>query len=272
MVPGHYGRERSDLTSWCAKMINTFMKKYGIIKACLFCGSEFETRPRFVDYCSQKCKNPLNRGEYEPWNKGKKLTEEQKAKQNREGLKKGWGWNKGVPNEAQSIRWRENNPNKDGAVNAKRKIDGTLSFAREKNGMWGKNHSEEVKEICRKAKLKNFEDGIYGSGVSKGEEELVSKLKEKFDDLVHQYVLPNYHRAYDIYIPKLNLIVEYDGNYWHREEKYLNKDVRDTKKALKEGYNIFRYWESTVKEKGIDLIVDDIVKLKGKFCRILKES
>jgi hypothetical protein len=98
-------------------MINTFMEKYGFIKACLFCGSEFKTRPRFVGYCSQKCKNPLNRGEYDPWNKGKKLTEEQKAKQNTEGLKKGWGWNKGLPNEAQSIRWKENNPNKDGRIN-----------------------------------------------------------------------------------------------------------------------------------------------------------
>jgi hypothetical protein len=98
-------------------MINTFMKKYGIVKACLFCGDEFESRPRFLDYCSQKCKNPLNRGEYDPWNKGLKLTEEQKAKQNTEGLKKGWGWNKGIPNETQSRRWRENNPNKDGRVN-----------------------------------------------------------------------------------------------------------------------------------------------------------
>jgi hypothetical protein len=98
-------------------MINTFMQKYGFIKACLFCSSEFKTRPRFVGYCSQKCKNPLNRGEYDPWNKGKKLTEEQKAKQNTEGLKKGWGWNKGLPNEAQSIRWKENNPNKDGRIN-----------------------------------------------------------------------------------------------------------------------------------------------------------
>jgi hypothetical protein len=93
------------------------MKKYGIIKECLFCGCSFETRLRFLDYCSTKCKNPLNRGEYEPWNKGKTLTEEQKSKQNREGLKKGHGWNKGIPNEAQRIRWKENNPNKNGRIN-----------------------------------------------------------------------------------------------------------------------------------------------------------
>ena len=91
--------------------------KYNILKKCSYCGNEFVTSPRFLDYCSQKCKNPLNRGEYEPWNKGIKLTEEQKAKQNIEGLKKGWGWNKGIPNKAQSDKWTINNPNKDGRIN-----------------------------------------------------------------------------------------------------------------------------------------------------------
>jgi hypothetical protein len=92
--------------------------KYGLIKNCLFCSTEFTTRPRFLDYCSQKCKNPLNRGEYEPWNKGIKLTEDQKSKQNKEGLKKGWGWNKGIPNEVARRRMLgENNPNWNGRLN-----------------------------------------------------------------------------------------------------------------------------------------------------------
>ena len=92
--------------------------KYGIIKKCLYCGNEFETKPRFRDYCSQKCKNPLNRGEYDPWNKGVKLTEEQKAKQNTSGLNKGWGWNKGLPNEiARQRMLGSNNPNWEGRLN-----------------------------------------------------------------------------------------------------------------------------------------------------------
>jgi hypothetical protein len=91
--------------------------KYGLSKVCLFCESSFITKPRFLDYCSQKCKNPLNRGEYDPWNKGIKLTDEQKAKQNTSGLKKGHGWNKGIPNERQKELWLSNNPNKDGKLN-----------------------------------------------------------------------------------------------------------------------------------------------------------
>ena len=91
--------------------------KYGLIKNCLYCSNEFITKPRFNNYCSIKCKNPLNRGEYDPWNKGIKLTEEQKAKQNTEGFKKGWGWNKGVANEIARHRMLTNNPNKDGRLN-----------------------------------------------------------------------------------------------------------------------------------------------------------
>jgi len=92
-------------------------EKYGLTKQCSYCGSAFITKPRFIDFCSQKCKNPLNRGEFDPWNKGLKLTEEQKSKQNTSGLLKGHGWNKGLPNEKQSKKWKENNPNKDGRLN-----------------------------------------------------------------------------------------------------------------------------------------------------------
>ena len=91
--------------------------KYGITKKCLYCKNEFVTRPRFNLYCSQSCKNPLNRGEYKPWNKGIQLTEEQKAKQKRDGLKKGWGWNKGIPNDRQKEKWLSDNPNKGGKLN-----------------------------------------------------------------------------------------------------------------------------------------------------------
>jgi hypothetical protein len=99
-------------------MVNNCMKsKYGLKKICAHCSCEFLTRPRFIDYCSQKCKNPLNRGELAPWNKGITLNEEQKLKMNTSGLSKGWGWNKGKPNLQQSIRWSENNPNKDGRIN-----------------------------------------------------------------------------------------------------------------------------------------------------------
>lgn len=97
--------------------------KYGLTKACLFCGNNFVTQPRFTQYCSQPCKNPNNRPGHTPWNKGITLSDEQKAKQNRDGLKKGWGWNKGIPNDRQREKWLTDNPNKDGKLNNLRPKD-----------------------------------------------------------------------------------------------------------------------------------------------------
>lgn len=91
--------------------------KYGIQKICLFCGNEFITKPRLLEYCSQPCKNPHNRPGHSPWNKGVKLNDGQKAKQNTLGLAKGHGWNKGIPNERQREKWLIDNPNKNGKLN-----------------------------------------------------------------------------------------------------------------------------------------------------------
>jgi very-short-patch-repair endonuclease len=201
------------------------------------------------------------------------MTEEQKAKLNTKGLEKGWGWNKGITNPEQSAKWSgPANPNWGGGVNARRKRTGSLSHPGDTNGMWGRKHSEEVIEKCRAAKIQNLKDGVYSSSISQGELKLLVRLREAVGEVIHQFTVPNYHRVYDFYIPSLNLIVEYDGDYWHREDKYLAKDVKDTDKAIKRGFNVFRYWESTVKKKGVDNVVEDIVKLEGKFCRILKEN
>ena len=99
------------------------MANYGLEHNCEYCGIKFITKPRYVKYCSQPCKNPINRKGNIAWNKGIKLTEEQKATQNRTGLAKGWGWNKGIPNKRQREKWLANNPNKDGKLNNLRPKD-----------------------------------------------------------------------------------------------------------------------------------------------------
>lgn len=91
--------------------------KYGLVKQCLYCNKIFTTKPCYLDYCSTPCKNPINRAGHTAWNKGIRLTEEQKSKMNTEGLKKGHGWNKGIPNERQRQEWLKNNPNADGRLN-----------------------------------------------------------------------------------------------------------------------------------------------------------
>jgi endogenous inhibitor of DNA gyrase (YacG/DUF329 family) len=150
--------------------------KYGIVKKCLYCGNEFETKPRFLDYCSQKCKNPLNRGEYAPWNKGIKLTEEQKAKQNISGLTKGWGWNKGISNEVQKQKWTgEGNPNWEGKINnlrPKHYVDDEYTA---------------YKRECKKA--------TYRSWYAMKKEGIVPKLGKRKTDWQMDHIIP-YEQGY----------------------------------------------------------------------------
>ena len=91
---------------------------------CGYCTKTFEPRPRYRNFCSQACKNPINRKGNVPWNKG--LTKDdprvEKNTINSEiGLSLGRGWNKGKPNPEQSLRMKLNNPNKGGRVNLRRR-------------------------------------------------------------------------------------------------------------------------------------------------------
>jgi len=85
----------------------------------------------------------------------------------------------------------------------------------------------------------------------------------------------------DFYIPKYNLIVEIDGDYWHANpEKYQPEDLIGGKKLLAkdiwekdkikskaiidEGYVLKRYWASELKNISHDKVFEDIVHTSMK--------
>ena len=85
----------------------------------------------------------------------------------------------------------------------------------------------------------------------------------------------------DFYIPKYNLIVEIDGDYWHANpKKYKASDIigpskKTAKKIwesdktktldiLNEGYKVLRYWASDLKNITHEKIFEDIVHTSMK--------
>lgn len=121
----------------------------------------------------------MNRPGHTAWNKGIKLTEKQKAKQNIEGLKKGWGWNKGIPNEKQREKWLNNNPNKDGRINNQRP----------------KNYIDTeftaYKRECRKA--------TYRTVYAMTKEGLVPRTGKRKTDLQLDHIIP-YRQGFELNI------------------------------------------------------------------------
>ena len=53
-------------------------------------------------------------------------------------------------------------------------------------------------------------------------------------------------RSIDIYIPKLNLCIEFDGSYWHKDKRELDKIKSEM--ILKEGFRLIRVREEPLKK------------------------
>lgn len=66
-------------------------------------------------------------------------------------------------------------------------------------------------------------------------------------------------KFYDFAIPKLNLVIEVDGDYYHGKKKNKHGQLNEIQKrnmkndryknklAIKNNYNIVRFWESDIK-------------------------
>ena len=137
----------------------------------------------------------------------------------------------------------------------KRKIRDTLTRKYGGIGSGSDYIKHKIEETCMKrygsktypcfADAKNIKN-------SKGENELASKIKEKFDLIILRNVKNlmkeiSFHEI-DIYLPEIKLGIEYNGNYWHDKDRYLNEvtnNIFECKERMKDYYAI---------QNGFDLI------------------
>ena len=69
----------------------------------------------------------------------------------------------------------------------------------------------------------------------------------------HQYMKEIEHGYQcDILIPSMNLVIECDGNYWHKYPIGNELDHIRTKELLEKGFKILRLWEFEIKDMDLD--------------------
>lgn len=73
-------------------------------------------------------------------------------------------------------------------------------------------------------------------------------LKQLFPDILHRYKIFDTYEI-DIYIPSINLAIEYDGVYWHKKKK--KRDLEKNKFLFANDKKLIR-----VRESGLDFITD----------------
>ena len=160
-----------------------------------------------------------------------------------------------------------------------------ISKSRESQYTGNKNHmkQEKYRKMSRDVMRKNWDNGILDKEViseqmkqtqrsgkikstitSKKEKEIIKELKNMGYDPISSYRIDS--KICDIYVPSLNLIIEYFGNYWHcnpkkYESNYFNKkknkfawelweyDKKKVELIKSYDYNLEIVWESDFNEK-----------------------
>lgn len=240
---------------------------FSIGKKCPICGSISLVTSKQKTVCCRnyfnlknknckKCSLELQKGEGNPFY-GKKHKKEtlKKISVSRKG--KGVGINNSMANPI----WR----NKSSNNLKKRWGEGFLENTR-------KVLSDNMKQRIRKGKIKfkNF---------SKKEIEIIKQIQKSGYKTKHLFKVDT--KICDIYVPELNLIIEFFGDYWHCNPKKYSQDYYNQKKSLtaKEiweydskridliksyGYNLEVIWESDLKNdiKLINQTIEKYVKSK----------
>jgi G:T-mismatch repair DNA endonuclease (very short patch repair protein) len=161
------------------------------------------------------------------------------------------------------------------------------NYSGEKCHLFGKKSSQERKDNIKKAIFEKY--GVTNpflltkirKTVSKGQLELFTLLTESLIDIEVQKekrvnVIPKEYYA-DILLPKHDIIVEYNGDFWHANPNKYPEDYYNPKKQLlareiweldkirleklKEKYKVYVVWESDFaknKKEVVQTLVENI--------------
>ena len=208
--------------------INHEKDGYSISRKCPKCGKEVKTfskdktiacRNHFKKLNgSQLCKPcslSLQVGEGNPFY-GKKHSKDTLIKISKSRKGKGTGKNNPMSNE----KWK-----KKASENLKKKWQsGELEEVR-------KFMSNKLKETIKSGKIKSIT-------TSKKEKEIIKEIKKLGFYAVQSYRVNT--KICDIYVPSLNLIIEYFGDYWHCNPKIYESNYYNMKKG-KYAYELWEY-------------------------------
>lgn len=127
--------------------------------------------------------------------------------------------------------------------------------------------SEQMKQTQRSGKIKSVI-------TSKREKEIVKEIKQLGYKPIHSYRVDS--KICDVYIPSLNLIIEYFGDYWHCNPKKYESDFFNKKKG-KFAWELWDYDKKKIdliKSYGYNLEVvwEEDLKLNNKLIEIIIEN
>lgn len=143
-----------------------------------------------------------------------------------------------------------------------------IEYAKKATETKDKNGTCYLKNMTREDRLKAADARAKsGSFSSKAEIECFTYLKENFDpDLIPQYSISKIEvpHHYDMYSPKYNCLIEFDGVYWHGSEGAKIHDNKLVHLALDKGYLIYRIKDKEWYSSRTEVINDMLRYIRSK--------
>ena len=103
---------------------------------------------------------------------------------------------------------------------------------------------------------------------SEPEIRLFTELKYIFNDVSPRHLIDNVE--VDVFMPSLEVAIEYDGSYWHRNKE--KRDLSKTKFLNSKGISVYRLREKPLKSLSKkDIIVNSRELKKSEFDKLLKK-
>lgn len=92
------------------------------------------------------------------------------------------------------------------------------------------------------------------------EVKMAKELSRRTIIFIEQYNLGNKF-ALDFFLPDYGIVIECDGDYWHRRPEVVGRDKSKNAYIRACGYTLFRFWESDINasvEACVDLVLAEI--------------
>ena len=161
----------------------------------------------------------------------------EKTKGNKPNLGKHWKLSKETKRKmSESLKGNTRNLGKHFSEEHKRKIG---------EGNKGKKHSEESRKKISKARAKQIFP-VKDTSIEVKIQNFLKQLNIEF--FTHQYIKEIEHSYQcDILIPSMNLVIECDGDYWHKFPIGNDLDHIRTKELLENGFKVLRLWENEIR-------------------------
>jgi very-short-patch-repair endonuclease len=168
---------------------------------------------------------------------GKKHSEETRKKMSEAHLGK-TAWNKGIsPCDESKKKMSESQ---------KKRFEKEIPWNKGKIGIYSK---ETLKKISQ-SRLKQVLP-IRDSSIEIKIQNFLKQIGINF--FTHQYIKEIEHGYQcDILIPSMNLVIECDGDYWHKYPVGREIDNIRTSELLQKGFGVLRLWEHEINEMSLD--------------------